>query len=288
LGLAPSFSREFTSPINAVEGANWSQDLIPDKVYYPDALVALDLKPGVHDAEVDMALHRGVTLRGRAVGPDGKPVQRFLVYSRSYLPMGYEWQRENALEGRDGRLELPGCEPGKPCTVWLLDRSCKLGATVELPANATDSPVTVRLEPCGSALARFVNPDGKPATGYFNSKPTATYYPMFSIVITPGASMAWSRFTGHDDTKDLEADWFNWLHAPPGSGDLRPDAQGQTTLPALIPGATYRLLLPQVPKGGDQEIADKGYPTTDFSVKPGQVLDLGGDHGAEAVRGGAA
>lgn len=245
--------------------------------YYPDGLAALDLKPGTEAPEVAVELRRGVTVKGRVVGPDGKPVERFLVYCRSYMPTGFEWwQREmNVLEGRDGRFELPGCEPGKSVTAWFIDRGDKFGATAVFSADAAGAPVTVRLQPCGTAVARFVNAEGKPASGNFNGKPVPNYHPFFSMVITPGASMAASQFTGHDDKKDLEADWFSWGHAPAGFAGQETDAQGRATFAALIPGATYRLMLPQAPKGDGQEIADKGYPTKDFSVRPGQTLDLG-------------
>jgi hypothetical protein len=243
--------------------------------YYPDGLAALDLKPGTKGTGVSIELHRGVTLNAQVVGPDGKPVDRFFAYCRSFLPMGYEWwQRENGLEGRNGRLELPGCNPDKPSTVWLIDRTSKFGIGAELSADSARTPATIRLQPCGSAVARFVNKAGKPAAGFFNGKPTPNYYPSFSMVITPGAHMAWVIYS-LDDRKDLEADWFAWLHAPAGSPEYGTDVAGRTTFAALVPGATYRIMLPQRPRGGDKEIAEKGYPTKDFTVTPGQTLDLG-------------
>ena len=52
--------------------------------------------------------------------------------------------------------------------------------------------------------------------------------------------------------------------------DLQSDADGRLTLPALIPGATYRIqdLTPAL-GGGDPVIRKE------FAVKPGETLDLG-------------
>ncbi len=240
--------------------------------YYPDGLVALETKPGAEAQDVTLELRRGVTLQGRVVGPDGKPVDRFLGH---YRPTGFNWwQRRNLLEGRDGRFELPGCDPEKPFTAWLVDPDNELGATVELSAKqAAIQPATVRLERCGSAVAQFVGKDGKRLVNYT---------PFFSMVITPGASMAATGFTGHDDKKELEGDWFNvpfWIRSrfgrPLWPNINHTNAQGQITYRTLIPGATYRfVMLNLLPKGGLDEVADKGWPTRDFTVKPGETLVL--------------
>jgi protocatechuate 3,4-dioxygenase beta subunit len=244
--------------------------------YYPDGLVALETKPGTVVHEVTVELRRGVTLQGRVVGPDGKPVDRFLLLCRHYRPTGFSWwQRHNLLEGRDGRFGLPGCDPEKPFITWLLDPDHELGATVQLSAKeAAGQPPTVRLEPCGSAVVQFANQEGKPLV---------KYYPFFSIVITPGASMVGTIFTGHDDNKELEGDWVNvpfWFSSPVwrqkmSIADQVTDPQGRITFRTLIPGATYRIMLANVlPKGGQDEVAMKGWPIRDFTVKPGEKLIL--------------
>ena len=47
------------------------------------------------------------------------------------------------------------------------------------------------------------------------------------------------------------------------------DPQGRAVFPALIPGATYRIVDPTVP-------GPSGYPIRkDFAVKPGETIDLG-------------
>ncbi len=66
-----------------------------------------------------MRLSRGVTLRGQVIGPDGTPIVKAFAFGRSYVP------RLNAfpldvfngsapeIPVRDGRFEIPGCDPEK-------------------------------------------------------------------------------------------------------------------------------------------------------------------------------
>ena len=53
--------------------------------------------------------------------------------------------------------------------------------------------------------------------------------------------------------------------------ELATDADGRVTLPALIPGALYR-----ISDWSTVNVQDKGYQIRkDFTVKPGETLDLG-------------
>ena len=47
-------------------------------------VIPLDLKPGRKYPRVTATLRRGVTLRARVQGQDGKPIKSFMVLSRSY------------------------------------------------------------------------------------------------------------------------------------------------------------------------------------------------------------
>ncbi len=54
------------------------------------------------------------------------------------------------IEVKDGRFEIPGCDPDKPSTFYFLDLKDQLGATVELSGkSAAAGPVTVRLRAHG-------------------------------------------------------------------------------------------------------------------------------------------
>ena len=63
---------------------------------------------------------------------------------------------------KDGRFEIPGCDPEKPGTFYFLDLKDRLGATVELSGkSAAAGPVTVRLRPTASARILLKDADGK-------------------------------------------------------------------------------------------------------------------------------
>jgi hypothetical protein len=201
---------------------------------YPDALVALDLKPGAGPHEVKPTLRRGVTIRGRVVGPDGKPVARATLVCRSYQPTAY-YYRQDFLPVRDGAFELPGCDPDKPSTVYVIDTEHNTGATAELSAGeAARGPVTVRLAPCGSVSFRVVDPSGKPFAGHgqFHGR----VYLAVELVVTPGQSAFLYKESGTvADTVFVENFDSKRYYA------IKADADGRLTLPFLIPGATHRV-----------------------------------------------
>jgi hypothetical protein len=232
--------------------------------YHPDGLIPLDVKPGTEPPEVTATLLRGVTLRARVQAPGGKPAEKFIALSRSYIPTGYLlWQwgpgSLNYLECRDGELLLPGRDPEKGGTVWLFDADHALGATLSFTgAEASGPPLTVALQPCGSASVRALDAQGRRIS------------PILSIVITPGAIGTLIGRVDAKDGKPIEGDWHMWSSydaAQPGPDD--PDAQGRITFPHLIPGATY-----QCSKLFSDEDSDQGWPKIEFRVKPGETLAL--------------
>jgi protocatechuate 3,4-dioxygenase beta subunit len=259
---------------------------------YPNGLVALDLKPESKEHEVTVTLRRGMTVKGRVLGPDGKPVDEFKVLSRSYLPSGYSWWRcrLHMVEGRNGRFELPGCDPEKPLAVHLFDPKNELGATVTVSGKqAADGQVTIRLERCGTAVARFVTapaPLDERTAAHEEGKPLANHSPLLQLVLTPGATRLVFEVGGDDDNKqELEADWVdvpNLAQAQYTKGPnalLFTDAEGRITFPALIPGATYRIVhsRPEAGKDATAILSSgriKGLPVTDFTAKAGEAVEL--------------
>lgn len=240
--------------------------------FYAHAYRAVDLKPGEPDHVVDLTLRRGVAIRGRAIGPDGQPVQDGWVCSRlmqrTQPDGGWKlWvvaQDHSRIQLRDGRFVLHGLDPNSAVEVpaFFLDPKRKLGAVARFSGrSAADRPVTVRLEPCGMARVRLVAPDGKPLDRY-------TARGLASMVVTPGSSFQrppWKD--GPLFSEEAEMTQFDPLNY---GDDFQSDAQGRLTFPALIPGATYRIndLTPSF-GGGDPVIRKE------FTVQPGEVLDLG-------------
>jgi hypothetical protein len=163
---------------------------------------------------------------------------------------------------RDGHFALHGLEPDAQVVAYLLDPERKLGATVQFSGRSgANGPITVRLRPCGAARARLVGPDGKPT-----DRPPAGR--LASMVVAPGPPSS-GRAAKDGPPFAEEASLF--LLDPVNYGDeLQSDAQGRLNFPALIPGATYRIV-------DHRPVIDGGEPAIrkEFTVQPGETLDLG-------------
>jgi hypothetical protein len=230
--------------------------------YRSHAIIAYEFKAGDQPAPVNVSLRPGVTLKGRIEGPDGQTVTEVFVLTTLRIEPGSPyWRNPNPIPVRDGRFELHGLAPEATTRVSILDADQKWGASVDLSGKQAGEDLNIRLQPCGQATARFVGPDGKPV---------AKLRPHFEFVATPGPSR-YSR--KKQDEAELTADtesMGNLDRKHYWNGPLT-DALGRATLPVLIPGAMYRIL-----DFSTVGVKDKGAQIRkDFTVKPGETLDLG-------------
>jgi RNA polymerase sigma factor (sigma-70 family) len=234
--------------------------------FYSNAFIACDPKPGSEPLLVNVPLRRGSTVSGRVIGPDGQPAQDTWIISRRVLRPGGGggrfWFGDVHGNARQGRFELHGLDPDTEVPVHFFEPKARLGATVHLSGkHASAGLVSVRLKPCGSARARLVDPGGKPLGGF--SRPW-----LISMVVTPGP------YDGIKARKEglLVADETRLPNVDPINYDQLPvaDAQGRITFPALIGGASYRIV-------DRTTVRDPGGPQVrkEFTAKPGEALDLG-------------
>jgi hypothetical protein len=116
----------------------------------------------INPAEKDETLTRDVVLqparrvRGRIVGPDGKPLNGVTAYR---LAPGVLSQPLP-----DDTFTVEGLDPRRTRQLVFHDKENKYGAFVTLKGR-TEDPLTVRLEPCGSVVGRLLDQDGQPAAG---------------------------------------------------------------------------------------------------------------------------
>ena len=115
------------------------------------------------DAEsftADLELTRGLTRKGKLVGPDGQP----LIGARCY-GVSPTWGYIKTLA--DDSFEVLGLERGRPRLVVFAHQARRLVGSVVINEDNlnADAPMVVRLVPAGSIKGRLVDEDGLPLAG---------------------------------------------------------------------------------------------------------------------------
>jgi RNA polymerase sigma factor (sigma-70 family) len=230
-------------------------DVRPKRRLYPDALIKLNYKPGAGPQEIAVKLRRGVTVAGKVLTPEGEPVAKAQMVCQSYVPYGHGFLNIKPLPVDHGKFELPGCDPDRALPVYFLDAANQLGAMVKLSGKDVGAKApTVKLQPCGSVTARFLDAEGKPL---------ANRDTFLELALNDGVSF-WDSLTADKVVADevsmrgLDAKRYQ---------KLQTDAQGRVTLPTLIPGARFVLAV-RLPGSRTVKVRD------DLTVEAGKTLDL--------------
>jgi hypothetical protein len=195
------------------------------RLCFTNALVRLNLPPAVSGHRVDAALRRGGTVRGRVLGQDGKPVGSGILLSQTLVSqsptLGYD-----PLPVRDGRFELPGCDPQRSVRVWFFDRKGMQGAVADIRGDRDAEPV-VRLLPCRNDVVLVADAAGKPL---------ATPQTYLELILRDGDPEEVAA------RKGTRARITAQPYVLYGAGyRVQPVEEGKLALPWLIPGATYTL-----------------------------------------------
>jgi beta-lactamase regulating signal transducer with metallopeptidase domain len=165
---------------------------------HPDGWATVDLKPGSASQEVAVKFHKKV-IKGKLVGPDGKPVaQALLIYRHPPLYRRAPAARTDGqrlallqvigsppvteppvtvVEVRDGNFALPVHDRAAKYQLYFLDAKNGRGAACAASARSAAKGLSVRLAACGSAKARFLDDKGKPL---------AKYRPALWMLLPPG------------------------------------------------------------------------------------------------------
>jgi RNA polymerase sigma factor (sigma-70 family) len=243
---------------------------------YHHAAADVEVKAEDTEKEVNFVLRRGVRLKGRLLGPDGKPVLHAVLFVGGYRTA--DEKTMHPIEVHDGQFELHGLDPEKTYRVVCLEHSRpvrvvsglealksfgqlslpqllgpenKLGAAVAIPAKqAGGEPVQVRLAVCGAARVRFLDAAGKPLV---------KYKPWVQLVVTPGPPINQAIAEGK-----LAPEVVTLINQHLEPTEPCTDAEGYITLNGLVPGATYRIKNPAL----DGEVL------RDFTVEAGQTREL--------------
>ena len=233
--------------------------------FYAHGYTFLDLKAAKAEQAANLTVERGLTVRGRVVGPDDRPVEDALIISRLILKStpagGWKLRSLRPARGhvREGRFELHGLAPDSEVPVYFLDSQHQLGATIRLSGKlAKDGPLTVRLARCGAVQARLVSSAGKPLSGLWLRA---------GMIVTSGTT----RQRLQQQPGQLLRDAASVENIDPANYAKRlvSDAQGRIVFPALIPGATYLFEVPI------SALDPGGSKSQEITAKPGETLDLG-------------
>jgi RNA polymerase sigma factor (sigma-70 family) len=210
---------------------------------YADGAAPLDLKAGADAPPLALKLRRGVTVKGRVLDPDGKPVKSALVcHSLSLQDQGerayYFGHSPAPVAVKDGTFTLTGIDPKAEMPVYIRDRKNEVGGRLVVSGKSAGEDVTVKLQPCARAKVRFVDAAGKPL---------AWHNLTLRLLLAPDARVFLFQ------TGALGA----WDAASPS------DKDGRQTVSGLIPGATYRYF------------DHKSKKEHDFTAEAGKTHDLG-------------
>lgn len=203
---------------------------------------------------VTIKLQPGSTVTAKIIDSDGKPVKQFVTVSRLHgSPYSPIWRASPRRE-KNGEVTFVGLAEGEVYPVFILD-SKQNAAMVEL--RASDKSPTIELIPCGSATAKFVYPDGKPAVEKMYA---------ISMIARPGANR-FDMEAIQSGKQIADADYaanINQFNRRPTDGVT--NEQGISNYPALIPGATYRYVL--FGPGKIEVISE-------FKAESGKTYDMG-------------
>jgi hypothetical protein len=124
-------------------------------VDFYNALVLIE--PGEDEGAIvrDVSLEKPHELKGRILGPDDQPLTGTTVYGLDFL--GIE-----TLKGSE--FTVRGMNPKGKRSLVFYHKEKQLGYYLKLGPDVS-GPLTVKLQPCGSASGRIIGEDGQPVAG---------------------------------------------------------------------------------------------------------------------------
>lgn len=214
------------------------------------------IEPAAEQESLDLAIELtpGATVDGTIVDDQGAPVATSIVVSELMVsPYSLTWNAQSEPQPGN-KFELVGLTEGREYKVHVLEPKRRLGATRML--SSVQPSVTIALEACGEATARFVDAEGQPMKSYRPHIELA----MNDGVTTYDYEAQRQGKLAADSEYVANIDQTNYWPGP------ITDDNGHVTFSALIPGAKYWLI----------EIADgKSRVIKEFTVEAAQKLDLG-------------
>ena len=207
--------------------------------FYANAFHTMEVEKDTDSLDVEIEVLPGKTVRGVIVDGDGKSIEEAIMLTRlKSWDLAGRW-RPDSRPVTGGKFELTGLEPGESYKVHFLDARRKLGTTIEL--KATEEEVTVVLQSCGSAMAKFIVEDEDNRQKMIEMQRPSLYLKLrLGVTKFDFKAMRLGKLAA-DEAFIGNIDPINYGFTGSGRAGPKLDDEFHITYPALIPGATYRL-----------------------------------------------
>ncbi len=242
-------------------------DFLPGAVG-PDSLVepakSALMRELLAEANV-LRLEQGVTLTGRVLGPDGKPIAgASAAFGRGPMEGSREPQTKTDAQGR---FELKNCRKGPSAVTVQAEGFAP--QMIQLAVGPDAKPLEFRLQPGATIRARVVDPRGKPL---FGARLRAYAWPVDK---SGYGSFHAIRFVGSTDAEGRLA----WTSAPPDPVVFHVSKTDYMTNFGQVLTASPReqviALHPRLVIQGAVTDAETGKPIEKFRVKHGFMIRQG-------------
>jgi RNA polymerase sigma factor (sigma-70 family) len=229
---------------------------------YAHAIIPYEIKANETSPEIMARLRPGATVHGRVQGPQGQKIGDAVLITSLDVPTTV-FASYARMKFHDGHFTLRGVDPQGSTRIHILDPEHEWGTSLEVSGKQADKEVTAKLEPCGQARMRFVGPDGKPVANVM-------VWPYLKLVVTPGPTQ-YSRAPQDREKLFAHEAYLVNMDKKHYGHDVKTDANGSYTMPALVPGALYRVIdystINDLKKGTQVR--------KDFTVKSAETVNLG-------------
>ena len=207
--------------------------------------VKIEIPANCSGKELPLVLQRWGQLNGQVMDGAGKSVASgALLTAGQFGQNPYRGIRK--FDVRDGSFHVARAEVDGAYPIVLIDAAHRQGLLTSLTGKVEDPVAKFALEPCGLAAGILTTRDGSA---------------LANVPVDLAVVLSFQPY--RSPAEEMETHWYEILNHDVSG---RTTSRGKFVLPALVPGARYRLYTGK---------ADTRRMVKEFTVEPGQKLQLG-------------